>query len=217
MVKTYVLNVDFLNDDAEFKKYYKMLSQQRKSRVDRLHFRNDKNLSLGAAILLDRFLTEKGRKLENTELSYGENEKPYIKGAKDLSFNLSHSGSVAVLSCANGPVGVDVEKIGDERILLAKKFFHTDEYNYLLSCAEEDKSSEFYRLWTLKESFMKATGLGFKLPLNEFCIIFDGDKIGVNQSVDNKIYNFFEYKLDGYKLSVCAAEKIDEKLYCVSL
>ena len=34
---------------------------------------------------------------------------------------------------------------------------------------EHKRCEEFYRLWTLKESFMKVTGLGMKLPLDSFC------------------------------------------------
>ncbi len=55
---------------------------------------------------------------------------------------------------------------------------------------------------------MKATGLGFGLALDDFCIILNGDSIRVEQSVDDRHYYFKEYPADRrYKFSVCLADK----------
>lgn len=215
MIKTYILNVDFLNDDTLFSKYYDRLPKHRQQRVDRYHFREDKNLSVGAGILMIRELARYGIAFKDTDFVYGVNEKPYIEGCEHLSFNLSHSGNMVVAAFAEGEVGVDIEKIKPTDFKIARKYFTTEEYDYLVSFEDEQKRrDEFYRLWTLKESFMKAVGLGFKLPLNSFSIeLRNGIKI--NQSVNEKKYSFCEYELSGYKLSVCGTEEIDTTLYDV--
>ncbi|MBO6268186.1 MAG: 4-phosphopantetheinyl transferase family protein, partial [Clostridium sp.] len=66
----------------------------------------------------------------------------------------------------------------------------------------------FFRFWTLKESFMKATGLGFRLPLDAFSIIPGPEGVTLRQQVDSRQYYFREYDLqDGYRYALCSAEK----------
>ena len=67
------------------------------------------------------------------------------------------------------------------------------------------RSDLFFRYWTLKESFLKATGLGMKLPMDEFQIRL-GTDIDVIQSVDSRRYTFREYDdLPGCRCALCAA------------
>jgi len=42
---------------------------------------------------------------------------------------------------------------------------------------------------------MKATGLGFQLPLDKFCILLGADGIAVRQTVDKRRYYFQEYDI----------------------
>ena len=92
---------------------------------------------------------------------------------------------------------------------IAKRFFHPMEYEALMQCRDAESLRKlFFRYWTLKESFMKATGLGFQLPLDSFCVILKGSGIGVEQSVDTRAYYFKELDLnDGYKYAVCSVDK----------
>jgi len=54
----------------------------------------------------------------------------------------------------------------------------------------------------LKESFLKATGFGLKLPLDQFCISLEGE-IQVSQQVNRKKYYFKEWREGEYKIAVC--------------
>jgi phosphopantetheinyl transferase len=86
-----------------------------------------------------------------------------IRPITNLSFSTSYtrSCSVFVLSRA-GPIGVDVEDINSEPNILniAQRFFHRNEYEYLLKISEKNQVHTFYLLWTLKEAYLKAMGTG---------------------------------------------------------
>ena len=102
-----------------------------------------------------------------------------------------------------------MERIRDKGPEVAEHFFFREEYEALQNCrASEERKILFFRFWTLKESFMKATGLGFRLPLDAFSIIPGPEGVTLRQQVDSRQYYFREYDLqDGYCYALCSAEK----------
>ncbi len=97
------------------------------------------------------------------------NDRPTVGGGGALSFNLSHSADVAALAVSvDARVGVDVEEI---------RPIASDEIAWALSPVEQESLAAagqgqtletFFRFWTLKEAFMKGTGMGAALPLHDF-------------------------------------------------
>jgi 4'-phosphopantetheinyl transferase len=88
----------------------------------------------------------------------------------DLCFNLSHTDGLVVLAIARQPVGVDVEWL-DRRgrtIELADRYFAPTEITALRALPETAQRDRFFDLWTLKEAYIKARGLGLALPLGGF-------------------------------------------------
>ena len=110
---------------------------------------------------------------------------------------------------SDAEIGCDVERVTDIDLEIARRYFCPEEYAALLRCGGRALQSDlFFRYWTLKESFMKATGLGFELPPDRFCVILDGPEIAVRQRVDGREYHFKEFELhDGYKYALCSAGK----------
>jgi Phosphopantetheinyl transferase len=102
---------------------------------------------------------------ESLVFRYGAQGKPELDG---LHFNLSHSGRrMAVAFAVDGPLGLDIEEISPRLRArdIAERYFSARERTMLDTGSEEEYLRRFYRLWTAKEAVMKATGLGFALPL----------------------------------------------------
>jgi 4'-phosphopantetheinyl transferase len=90
----------------------------------------------------------------------GPNEKPLLRGGPH--FNLSHSDGVALIAVsARGPVGVDVERVRPDCDVdaVAGRWFAPAELDRLRSVCGEERRARFFRLWTCKESCLKAGGL----------------------------------------------------------
>ncbi len=90
-----------------------------------------------------------------------------------LEFSVSHSADLALIAITMGRrVGVDVEQHDAKvRILkLAQRFFSPREAAELASLPEIDQLAGFYRGWTSKEAYLKATGFGLSFPLGKFTV-----------------------------------------------
>jgi len=205
MLKTYIACTDELENNMLFCSLYAGVSQYRRDKTDRMVFQKDKRLSLGAGALLDYALTCEG--IADREITYVRNRKPCLRNS-DIRFNLSHSGNMVFCAVSDTDVGCDVEQIKNIDMGIAARFFFREEYAAISACPDSERRNDmFFRYWTLKESFMKATGLGFELALDDFCVLIDRDGISVKQSVDNRQYYFKEYTAEsGYKFAVCLAD-----------
>lgn len=88
-------------------------------------------------------------------------------------FNLSHAGDcILVAVSANVPVGVDVEPVRTllDADALVERFFAPEERRAYLACAEPDRARAFFTLWTRKEAYAKALGLGLGLAFDSFAV-----------------------------------------------
>ena len=201
----YAASVAPLTDAARFASAYAAVSPARREKVDRLRFQKDQQLSLGAELLLRYALRREGLGGVPIEFTYGAQGKPYLKDG-GVYFSLSHSGEYVLCALAPCEVGCDVEQIAPIDLKLARRFFSRGEYDDIAAQPTENAQRElFFRYWTLKESFLKATGLGMKLPLGAFEIV-RGAELTVRQSVDTRQYRFAEFDdLSGYRCALCTA------------
>ena len=197
-IYVYVLNVQDLPDPVAEPNVLKGLWEERKQKILRYKLEENRRQSLGAGRLLKWALQRYGATAE--KLSYGSNGKPEAEG---VYFNLSHSGQWVVCAIGDGPVGCDVEEIATVREGIAERFFTQKEVEYLNRFGSEERAAEFFRLWTLKESYMKMTGEGLSLGLNRFEFDLNGQPTVKRDGAACDCY-IKEYELPGYKLSVCA-------------
>lgn len=106
----------------------------------------------------------------------GEFGKPFVAGAPDFNFNISHSSGFAcfAFSMANR-VGIDVEKIRplSHEWSTASRVLTVRELGEYARLEEEERQRAFYRVWVLKESYLKGCGRGLSRPTSEVEVSVD--------------------------------------------
>lgn len=113
------------------------------------------------------------------QFAYAAQGKPELAGpyAGKLQFNLSHTDALLVLAVnSRHAVGVDVESVTRkvELLPLAKRYFAAHEYEELQDMDAAQQRERFFALWTLKEAWLKASGLGLHIPLDDFSFDLGG-------------------------------------------
>jgi 4'-phosphopantetheinyl transferase len=156
-----------------------LLSEDERARADRFVFGKDKRRFVTAHGAL-RLILGEYTGVDPHELSFaqGENGKPCLRppaNEGDVFFNLSHSGDytlIAVTKCLR--VGVDIEGIRSniEYLELSRRFFSPSECAWLDSRPRSTQIAAFFRLWVVKEAFLKATGVGLSDSLDEIAVTF---------------------------------------------
>ena len=109
---------------------------------------------------------------ETVRFAFAARGKPRLAGSHvDLRFNLSHSGERALLAITLGrEVGIDIEHATADRDFtgVAATSFSPSEIAALDQMQEAERRDAFFRIWTRKESFIKALGDGMHFPLDGF-------------------------------------------------
>lgn len=105
----------------------------------------------------------------------GAHGKPRVARGAGPQFNLSHTdGLVACAVSQRVELGIDVEDLDQHAPLeLAGTYFARAEEGWLRGLPEAARQTGFFRLWTLKEAYVKATGLGLAQPLDALAFGFD--------------------------------------------
>ena len=156
-------------------RWQQVLSSDELARASRFHFSRDRQHFVAARALLRRILGSYLAMDPNSlSFSYSKKEKPSLGPAhvdSGITFNLSHSGGIALFAFSRRrDVGIDVEQVRRDSDLeaIARRFFSAREQSQLAASPTEEKFDAFFRCWTRKEAYIKATGDGLSLALSEF-------------------------------------------------
>jgi 4'-phosphopantetheinyl transferase len=154
---------------------HRVLSADERERAGRYRLRHHRRRYLVGRVVLRRALSRLRPDVppERWRFGFGRRGRPHVAGpagADELRFSLSYSGTmVACAVVEGGTVGVDLERLRPRPFLaLADDFFTSYERRSLHRTPAGALDESFYSLWTLKESYMKARGLGFALPPHTF-------------------------------------------------
>lgn len=166
------------------KRYGHLLDDDECRRSQRFHFEHDRQHFIAAHSML-RLALAHYLECAPHALTFirDHNGKPQLaQTARDspVHFNLSHTRDMVACVLTRGhECGIDVEAIRPMKQLagVAETVFSKEELAYLARAGGDDDArlSAFFRLWTLKEAYVKATGLGMSAPLKQ--ISFDPDRL----------------------------------------
>lgn len=180
----------------------------------------------------DTLSTDILRKAENI---YGDHylyvhpdrKKPYLADPKgtplDIHMSVSHSGSFIAAAFSTSNIGLDLQQITAPRpnpVTLSSRFFTPEESETIQSISDpEEQRNLFFRLWTIKESYLKYTGEGLGGGLDTFSIDLQRRTVTPITTDSPKKSEAFFHRLpapEGYKMSLCAeAEELNTVLfYC---
>ncbi len=169
-----------------------------------MHSKKAIRQSMGARLLLCKVLAEQYPGIPLPPImTENQNGKPYLSQG-GIYFNLSHSGDYAALVLSDEEAGIDIEKLEPPKIAVAKRFFSKPEYDWLAR-----HPMNFYELWVLKESYVKALGTGLTTPLSSFSIVVDDE---ITLAGDNRgAFGFHLFNQpEGYRLAVCKRGEREE-------
>lgn len=200
---------EMLRDSARFAAGYARVSAARRAKVDRLRADGPRRLSLAAGLLLADTLASLGVAGAMAEDDEDGRGKPYLPRCPELHFSLSHSGTAAMCAVADRPVGCDIQVVAPRSLRVAERYFSAAEQEHIFSRATETARLDmFYRIWTLKESFVKCLGLGLELPLDSFTVYPEEDgAIVLIQDADPGGFRLFAPEgPEGYRCAVCIRE-----------
>lgn len=158
--------------DDLVEQFRRTLAADEIERANRFHFeRHRRDFVVGRGLLRDLIGRYVGVKPEALEFSYGTYGKPALNPSVPLRFNMSHSGGVALFAFTEKQdVGIDVEQIRADFASedIARRFFSAIEVECLSGLPDEEKVAAFFRCWTRKEAYIKATGKGLSQSLDGF-------------------------------------------------
>jgi 4'-phosphopantetheinyl transferase len=121
---------------------------------------------------------------------FGRPEIDAPKDARWLKFNLSHTnGLIALIIAREREVGVDVEDRERRGRLLnvADRYFSPSEVEALHALPDEEQLERFFLYWTLKESYIKARGMGLAIPLAQFSFTIGSAESAITIDFDPKL------------------------------
>lgn len=156
------------------------LSAEESARAARFIFERDRARFTVAHTALRQILATCTGGDSAVEIRVAELGKPYLPGHPGIRFNLSHSGCYALAAVAHGrEVGVDIECIRADRssTAIAERFFAPAEVGALKKTPEKDRVPAFFACWSRKEAYIKARGLGLRIPLDSFEVSLGAEAI----------------------------------------
>lgn len=163
----HVWRIDLDQPEAKLQQLAATLSSDESARAQRFYFPEHRQRFIAGRGSLRTILSGYlGIAAKEVQFDYEPRGKPFLASKfadSGLAFNLSHSQNLALCAVSkNRQLGIDLEYIRPISDLeaLAKRFFLPGEYELVRSLPVEQKPAVFFRYWTCKEAYLKATGEG---------------------------------------------------------
>lgn len=148
--------------------------------------------------LLGRCLERYGIDYKNSAVGKGEYGKPYLLNCSTVHYNLSDCSGMTVCYVGRYEAGVDAENVRPCPKKVMRRVFTQGETRLVENAENPDLM--FFRLWTLKESFVKAIGIGISYPMKT--IEFSFGESGITSNADGFVFSQHIIS-DRYVVSLC--------------
>lgn len=188
-----------------------LLTPEEEARWQRYKFEQHRRESLATRALV-RIALSHQRAVAPETWRFKENEhgKPFLDPDCGVQFNLSNSVGLVVCIVAEGiQVGVDVEaQARSPRIIeVVGRVFSNAERAQLAELDDAAKLDRVLSLWTLKEAYIKARGMGLSLPLEKISFLFggaEGIRLEIDPEVDNNPsrWRFCSFDHAGHRVAI---------------
>lgn len=187
-----------------------VLSRDERQRANRFRYANlRKNFSrmrIALRLILGGYVDASPDRIRFSYTKWG---KPEIAGS-GVFFSVSHSGNIGLVAVALCPVGVDIELITDskpEEAGIVAIVCHETERAELNIVSVVERGRLFYQLWTRKEAYCKAIGVGLQYGLTD--LFFQSRRQPFEYQVCDSRYGRLPYYVHdiacplGYVGSIC--------------
>lgn len=141
------------------------------------------------------------------------NGKPCLADYPDICFNISHCDGLAACGFHHRPIGIDAELPGYFPEVLIDRALSEQEKDFLRTAGTTLplKQEWFYRLWTLKEAYVKKSGAGVDTDLTDFSFSFAESTENLHVTCSDPYVSCYQAKLaHGQILSLCYEDNNDE-------
>jgi len=158
---------------------WSLLDRHEQERAGRFVFDRDRAMFVAAHALLrtalSRYADVAPHAWRFETNRFGKPSIDPVLGYARLDFNLAHTSGLVACAISRSAVGIDVEAL-DRRvdaIEIAGRFFTSGEVAWLSAGPDDQRDLRFLELWTLKEAYLKAVGVGLSHSLNTFGFTVD--------------------------------------------
>lgn len=182
-VQIWLAYPDEIADADLLREYECLLSSGERERLQQLSFERYRRERLISTALirttLSRYTDVDPRAWVFERNEYGRPALVPGQCESPLQFNLSHTRSLVACAVTLGrEIGIDVEDLERPRakMSIADRYFSELEASALHALPEQERTRRFFEYWTLKESYVKARGMGLALPLRKFHFDLGADR-----------------------------------------
>lgn len=195
-VHLWIIDPSLFSDLAQLGTFKNLLDQQEQDKIDRYRLDSAKQTALITRAFIRIILSEyEAVSPQDWQFIRSDLGKPEIANSNiGLRFNLSHNNNLIICAiCLNHDIGCDIESLSRKMSILpiADRFFSDEESQLIKALPEHLQRKGFFECWTLKESFVKATGKGISQGLDTFRFEFKVNnglqyREDINLFTDNK-------------------------------
>ncbi len=194
-------------------RWLQYLSRERMAEAEKRKNERERQLFLGAEILMNQSLEAVGAGIP-LPAAYVRNPygKPCLLSDRGIKVNWSHSGEYVICAVADREIGIDLQYVQKEpKDSVIRKVLQPEELIFYEQTSAEQRKHLFYQYWTVKESYLKAVGTGFHTSLQTFYVRMETRNPKIIQREPGRRYRsrLLDFAAADYVAAVCCEGNTD--------